>query len=161
MTDGEYRIEYQKRSLWLKFRQGEKGWRWYDAFDDNTLDHLNSSQLAKRLPCAKKMLALNAASPASHTPDEHKTPSAESPSQNESASWGTIVFVAIIVALLGVYRFRPRPRPAGSVKCPKCGSDQIHAGKRGWRLTTGFICSGKVIITCLRCGERFRPGKAA
>ena len=44
------------------------------------------------------------------------------------------------------------------VKCPRCGSAQIHAEKRGWRLTTGFIGSSKIWITCLRCGHRFKPG---
>jgi DNA-directed RNA polymerase subunit RPC12/RpoP len=47
-----------------------------------------------------------------------------------------------------------------SVKCPKCGSTQLHAEKRGWRMTTGFIGSGKIFITCLKCGKRFKPGDA-
>jgi hypothetical protein len=45
-----------------------------------------------------------------------------------------------------------------AVKCPKCGSGQIHAEKRGWRLTTGFIGSGKIRMTCLKCGNKFWPG---
>jgi DNA-directed RNA polymerase subunit RPC12/RpoP len=45
------------------------------------------------------------------------------------------------------------------VKCPKCGSDQVHAGKRGWNAWTGFIGSGKIIITCLKCGHKFEPGQ--
>jgi len=45
-----------------------------------------------------------------------------------------------------------------SVKCTKCGSTQIHAEKRGWKMTTGFIGSGKIYITCLKCGNKFRPG---
>ena len=44
------------------------------------------------------------------------------------------------------------------VVCPSCGSTQIHAEKRGFRLATGFIGSGKILITCLNCGRRFRPG---
>jgi hypothetical protein len=47
-----------------------------------------------------------------------------------------------------------------SVKCTKCGSTQIHAEKRGWRITTGFIGSSKIFITCLKCGNRFKPGDA-
>lgn len=46
------------------------------------------------------------------------------------------------------------------VKCTKCGSTQVHAEKRGWKLTTGFIGSGKIFITCLKCGNKFRPGDA-
>lgn len=45
-----------------------------------------------------------------------------------------------------------------AIKCPKCGSAQLHAEKRGFRLTTGFFGSGKIYITCLKCGNRFRPG---
>ncbi len=45
-----------------------------------------------------------------------------------------------------------------AVKCSKCGSTQVHAEKRGWRLTTGFFGSSKIYITCLRCGNRFKPG---
>ena len=44
-----------------------------------------------------------------------------------------------------------------AVKCTKCGSTQVHAEKRGWDLTTGFLGSSKVYITCLSCGHRFRP----
>lgn len=48
-----------------------------------------------------------------------------------------------------------------SVKCPKCGSTQLHADKRGWNMTTGFIGSGKIFITCLKCGKKFKPGDTA
>lgn len=46
-----------------------------------------------------------------------------------------------------------------SVKCPKCGSSQIHAEKRGWNFVTGKFGSGKIIITCLKCGHKFKPGE--
>lgn len=49
--------------------------------------------------------------------------------------------------------------PDVAVKCPKCGSAKVHAGARGFKLTTGFIGSGKVLITCLRCGRQFKPGQ--
>ena len=45
------------------------------------------------------------------------------------------------------------------VKCPECGSFQIHADQRGWSGLTGFIGSGKIVITCLVCGKRFLPGE--
>ena len=47
------------------------------------------------------------------------------------------------------------------VVCPRCRSTQIHAEKRGFRLSTGFIGSGKIFITCLKCGHRFRPGSSS
>ena len=45
------------------------------------------------------------------------------------------------------------------IKCPKCQSTQVSAHKKGWSLMTGFIGSGKVKITCLRCGHNFSPGR--
>jgi DNA-directed RNA polymerase subunit RPC12/RpoP len=45
------------------------------------------------------------------------------------------------------------------VKCPKCGSDQVRAQKRGWNIWTGFIGSGKIVLACLNCGHRFSPVK--
>ena len=44
-----------------------------------------------------------------------------------------------------------------AVCCPRCGSAQVHAGRRGWSWATGFFGSGKVVITCLKCGQRFGP----
>jgi len=46
-----------------------------------------------------------------------------------------------------------------NVRCPKCGSTTSHAEKRGWSLWTGFIGSGKILITCLKCGHKFKPGE--
>lgn len=45
------------------------------------------------------------------------------------------------------------------IKCPECGSEQITATQKGYGLLTGFIGSGKVMITCLKCGHRFKPGE--
>ena len=60
------------------------------------------------------------------------------------------------------------------IKCPKCGSTQLHADKKGFSagkaiggavltggigLLAGFHGSKKVIITCLSCGNKFRPGE--
>lgn len=59
------------------------------------------------------------------------------------------------------------------IKCPKCGSTQIHADKKGFSgkkavagavltggigLLAGTIGSNKINITCLKCGNVFRPG---
>jgi hypothetical protein len=45
------------------------------------------------------------------------------------------------------------------VKCPKCGSTQIHAEKRGWSFLTGMIGSGNIVLTCLNCNNKFKPGE--
>jgi len=43
--------------------------------------------------------------------------------------------------------------------CPKCGSLDYHCGSRGYNILFGFIGSGKIIMTCLRCGHRWKPNK--
>jgi len=43
--------------------------------------------------------------------------------------------------------------------CPYCKSEQIHAEKRGFNMTTGFIGSSKIIVTCLDCGRKSKPGQ--
>ena len=45
------------------------------------------------------------------------------------------------------------------VHCPKCNSTQVQAFKRGYSLLTGFIGSNQVFITCLSCGNKFKPGE--
>lgn len=60
------------------------------------------------------------------------------------------------------------------VCCPKCGSSQLTANKKGFSLgkavaggvllvpiagiATGMIGKNKIIITCLNCGKQFKPG---
>jgi hypothetical protein len=46
-----------------------------------------------------------------------------------------------------------------NVRCPKCGAATVHAEKRGWNIWVGFIGSGAIVITCLKCGHRFKPGE--
>lgn len=60
------------------------------------------------------------------------------------------------------------------IKCPKCGSTQLTANKKGFSgskaivgglltggigLFAGFHGSNKIQITCLSCGETFKPGQ--
>jgi predicted RNA-binding Zn-ribbon protein involved in translation (DUF1610 family) len=62
------------------------------------------------------------------------------------------------------------------VLCPKCGSDQITANKKGFSgtkalagaaltggigLLAGTAGSNKINITCLSCGKEFKPGQGA
>ncbi|QIE23549.1 hypothetical protein SBC1_14360 [Caballeronia sp. SBC1] len=46
------------------------------------------------------------------------------------------------------------------LRCAKCGSAHIHSGMRGWSWLTGIFGSGSVLITCLACGHRMKPGQA-
>jgi hypothetical protein len=45
------------------------------------------------------------------------------------------------------------------VECPRCGSYQVHAERRGWSLMIGALGMNRIVITCLSCGYRFRPGR--
>jgi len=61
------------------------------------------------------------------------------------------------------------------IACPKCGSDQLYAGKKGFSgkkavagailtggigLLAGTIGSNKILINCLNCGHQWKPGQA-
>jgi hypothetical protein len=61
-----------------------------------------------------------------------------------------------------------------SIRCPKCKSTQITANKTGFSvgkaaagilltggigIAAGAIGKNKIIITCLSCGENFKPGE--
>lgn len=54
---------------------------------------------------------------------------------------------------------RARLRKSNEVYCDKCLSTDVSANKRGWKLTTGFIGSNKVMVTCLKCGHKWKAGK--
>lgn len=56
-------------------------------------------------------------------------------------------------------KFENPKNPSGKICCPKCGSLEYNAGAKGFSVVTGFIGSGKTVITCLRCGNRWKPGK--
>jgi tellurium resistance protein TerD len=62
--------------------------------------------------------------------------------------------------------------PPPQIKCPKCGSNQFYAGKKGFSgkkavtgavltggigLHAGTIGSNKIKITCLNCGTVYSP----
>lgn len=59
------------------------------------------------------------------------------------------------------------------IRCPKCGSNQLTAGSKGFGLgkavagglllgpvglLSGFIGKGDVMLSCLRCGNRWKAG---
>lgn len=63
---------------------------------------------------------------------------------------------------------------SSSIRCPKCRCDQVTANKQGFGagkalggvvltggvgLLAGFIGSGKVWITCLKCGHKWKAGR--
>jgi uncharacterized Zn finger protein (UPF0148 family) len=66
------------------------------------------------------------------------------------------------------------PSRTSTLHCPKCGSMQVTANKKGfgagksclgWLLAgpfgilCGFCGSGKIVITCLQCGHQWLAGK--
>lgn len=61
-----------------------------------------------------------------------------------------------------------------SIHCPRCGSTQVSANKKGFGvgkalaggfltggvgLLAGFIGSGKVLVTCVKCGKQWKAGR--
>ena len=48
-------------------------------------------------------------------------------------------------------------KPKPKLRCPKCGSEYITTGKRGYSLFTGFIGSGKTVNRCGSCGYKWKP----
>ena len=62
-------------------------------------------------------------------------------------------------SISGTYEVPDPSVPSAEAKCPKCGSTQIHAAKRGYTLGTGFIGANEVLLTCMACGHGFEPGK--
>lgn len=64
--------------------------------------------------------------------------------------------------------------PSPTVQCPRCGGTQITAQKAGFGvgkavvgaalvgglgLLAGGIGAGKITVTCLACGQEWRPGR--
>lgn len=45
------------------------------------------------------------------------------------------------------------------VCCPKCGSTQITAGRRGFSVITGFFGANKVVNRCANCGYSWKPNR--
>jgi len=61
--------------------------------------------------------------------------------------------------------------------CPKCFSNQISSGQKGFNnaagalgmlssgamagMAYGSLGSGQTVITCLKCGNKFKPGEGA
>jgi hypothetical protein len=48
-------------------------------------------------------------------------------------------------------------RVFGPVRCPRCHSEQVTTGKRGFSMITGFIGSGATVNRCAKCGHRWKP----
>ena len=68
------------------------------------------------------------------------------------------------------------PDPDAPIRCPKCHSSQVAANKKGFGLKGaawgavllgpvgligGMLGSGKIKITCLKCGNVFQPGSTS
>lgn len=43
------------------------------------------------------------------------------------------------------------------LKCPKCGSDKVAIGQRGFSLITGFLGAGQTMNRCGNCGYKWKP----
>lgn len=43
------------------------------------------------------------------------------------------------------------------ITCPRCGSNQVTTGSRGFSIITGFLGSNKTVNRCGRCGYAWKP----
>ena len=43
------------------------------------------------------------------------------------------------------------------IRCPKCNSQNIAIGKRGYSILMGFIGSGQTMNRCGNCGYKWKP----
>lgn len=50
-----------------------------------------------------------------------------------------------------------KPYDPYAIQCPKCGSDKISTGARGYSMMWGFIGSGKTVNRCGSCGHKWEP----
>lgn len=48
-------------------------------------------------------------------------------------------------------------KPKPKVCCPRCGSEAITTGQRGYSLLTGFLGSNKTVNRCGNCGYKWTP----
>ncbi len=55
------------------------------------------------------------------------------------------------------YANRVQSSQANAVKCPRCGSTAVTAGRRGYSLISGFIGAGKTVNRCAKCGHKWKP----
>jgi ribosomal protein S27AE len=96
--------------------------------------------------------------------------------------WGLLIFAVLVgvfyLILVNSKPIKPLESSIGShptinqteqslAKCPKCGSSQLTANKKGFSIgqaVAGGIIGGsigmnKIKITCLKCGNVFNPGQ--
>lgn len=72
------------------------------------------------------------------------------------------------------YKPSPTPKSEDALVCPKCNSTQLTSNKKGFSggkaiagavitggigILAGTIGSGKIVITCLKCGYKFKAGE--
>lgn len=47
---------------------------------------------------------------------------------------------------------------SNNVTCPACQSTKTHVGTRGFDFLDGVQKYSEILITCLDCGTKFKPG---
>ena len=164
--DKMWTLLYMRRGVYMDYEKVEGQWHWVMAIDTKEMTEISKLDLFRRMPCTKKLVEASEARPKS-SPIVETANTTTAPSSNGSGMAGMFVFAIIVGAMAMTLAGRKEKQQAMAaladvpVKCPYCGSPQVHAEKRGWKLTTGLIGSGKVLITCMRCGKRFKPGHGA
>jgi DNA-directed RNA polymerase subunit RPC12/RpoP len=165
-TGHSWILYYQRKGVDLIYNKVDEQWQWQFADDHQQTVLFSNYQLLTRMPCMKKVLDARGETAApSPAPAETTSVGSRGESTNEGGPGLLFVGGVLIVLIIGVNATKAYNRktlaamPDVPVKCPYCGSTQVHAGARGFKWTTGLLGSGKVRLTCLRCGRQFKPGQ--
>ena len=162
MSSKMYILNYQRKGVYLMYDKVDEEWKWSFATDYQSTQMLSETTLLQRMPCMASVIEaeIKQTNPKINPP---ATEEAKTGQANESHPAGDALFVCLIVGLIYAWhRMDIRERRAKAkhpVECPRCFSSQVQAGKRGWTIFSGSIGSNKTLITCLNCGNHFKPGR--
>jgi DNA-directed RNA polymerase subunit RPC12/RpoP len=76
----------------------------------------------------------------------------------EVKKWALVLITCLAAAVTPRAEANVQPTREAQVHCPRCGATAITTGQKGWTLLTGPLFSGTVVLVCMACGKRFRPG---
>jgi hypothetical protein len=158
-------VYYKRKHINLVYEKVSGQWNWSFADDHESSAMLPNPELLNRMPCMATIIGARGQRSDQAPPEQAGTQTAASVKESDGAQIFILTIGAVIILFVALDNHRKRQAilalANSPVRCPYCGSQQVHAEKRGWKWTTGMLGSRKIYITCLRCGKQFRPGQGA
>jgi hypothetical protein len=159
-------VYYKRKHINLVYEKVNGQWSWIFADDHESSAMLTNPDLLSKMPCMARLLAASGQRSDQAPPEQAIGQSVANVKESDGGAQIFIVAIgAVIIIFVALSNHKKRQAMLAlansPVRCPYCGSQQVHAEKRGWKWTTGLLGSRKIYITCLRCGNRFRPGQGA